>query len=492
MAVTPAVKARLREIVGSEGLLDAPEDLVTHSYDGTPLLERRPEAVVIPRGTEEIAAILRLANDADFKVVPRGAASGLSGGAIPVENCIVLLMTPRNRILEIDEQNLTALVEPGVITAHLHAAVEARGLFYPPDPSSMNICTLGGNVAEDSGGLRGLKYGVTHDYVIGLEVVTPTGEVLNVGGKAMKNVAGYRLQDVLVGSEGTLGIFTKILVRLVPKPQTSEVLLAHFATLADAARAVAGVVAAKITPVMMEFLDQTTIRCVEDFARIGLPRDIGALLLMETDGHPAAVAEEAAAMERVCREAGALLVARSADPAEALKMKAARRTAFAALARVKPTTVLEDATVPRSEMPRMVERIEEIARRHSVTVGTFGHAGDGNLHPTACADERDRDEMRRVERTFEEIFETAIALGGTITGEHGVGLAKKPFLERQCGAPAIEFMRNLKRVLDPNAVLNPGKIFEPKTRCEGRLPTQRSQAEAIARELIAPFAGGKP
>jgi glycolate oxidase len=301
LPVTAAVKAKLREIVGAEGVLDAPEDLITYAFDGTPMLERRPEAVVVPRSTEQVAAVVRLANDADFKIVARGAGSGLSGGSVPVENCIVLLFAPQTRILEIDEANLTTWVEPGVITAHLQEAVEDQGLFYPPDPGSMNICTLGGNVAEDSGGLRGLKYGVTHNYVMGLEVVTPTGEVMMAGGKAMKNVAGYRLTDVLVGSEGTLGIFTKILLRLLPKPQASQVIVAHFRNLPEAAVAVAGIIAAKITPAMMEFLDQTTIRCIEDFARIGLPRDIGAMLLMESDGHPAVVAEEAAQIEEICK-----------------------------------------------------------------------------------------------------------------------------------------------------------------------------------------------
>jgi glycolate oxidase len=486
ITVTPAVKAKLREIVGSEGVLDAPEDLITHAYDGTPMIERRPEAVVIPRSVEEVAAVVALANDADFKVVPRGAGSGLSGGSVPVDNCVVMLMAPRRQILEIDEANLTAWVEPGVITADIHSAVEAKGLFYPPDPGSMNICTIGGNVAEDSGGLRGLKYGVTHNHIMGLEVVTPTGDVLQTGGKAMKNVAGYRLTDVLVGSEGTLGIFTKILLRLMPKPQASQVIVAHFKNLRDSAEAVAGVIAAKITPAMMEFLDQHTIRCVEDFAQIGLPRDIGAMLLMEADGHPAVVAEEAEQIEAICKRVGAVHVARAADPTEGLKMKTARRSAFAALARLKPTTILEDATVPRSRLPEMVDRVEQIARAHRITLGTFGHAGDGNLHPTLCTDERDEEEIKRVESAIEEIFNLAIAMDGTITGEHGVGLAKRPFLKRLVGPPGIKMMQDLKQVMDPNLVLNPGKIIEPRPRREGRLPRSREHADALAHQILDP------
>jgi glycolate oxidase len=483
--VTPAVKAKLRDICGADRLLDEPEHLITFAYDGTPMIERRPEAIVIPQTAEEAAAVMRLANDADFKVVPRGAGSGLSGGSVPVENCVVMAMAQSDQILEIDEENLTAWVEPGVITAKLHTAVEAKGLFYPPDPGSMAICTIGGNVASDSGGLRGLKYGVTHHYVMGLEVVTPTGEVMQVGGKSIKNVAGYRLQDLLVGSEGTLGIFTKVLLNLVPRPKTSEVILAHCRTLRDAAVAVAGIIAAKITPAMMEFLDQTTLRCVEDFAHVGLPRDIGALLLMETDGHPAVVAEEAEIMERICREAGATHVARTSDPAEGLRLKTARRSAFAALARVKPTTILEDATVPRSKQPEMVERVEAIAKKYNVACGTFGHAGDGNMHPTFLTDERDTEEIERVHHAFSEIFDAAIELGGTITGEHGVGLAKKEFLPKLVGPPGIKLMQDLKAVIDPNAVLNPGKIIEPKPRREGPLPRTQGEAEAIAESHLS-------
>lgn len=479
--VTDTVKKKLREIVGADAVLDSPEDLITFAYDGTPILEKRPQAIVIPSSTEQVAAIVRLANDAEFCIVPRGAGSGLSGGSVPVDDSIVMFMAPRTQILEIDENNLTAWVEPGVVTAQFHRAVESKGLFYPPDPGSMNICTLGGNVAEDSGGLRGLKYGVTHNYVMGLEVVTPTGEVMHTGGKAIKNVAGYNLHDLLVGSEGTLGIFTKILLRLIPLPVASEVLLVHFDKLAQSADAVAGIIAAKITPAMLEFLDQTTIRCVEDFAKIGLPRNIGGLLLIELDGHPTVVAEEADKVEAICRRCKALEVIRTNDPNEAVRLKSARRTAFAALARVRPTTVLEDATVPRSEVPRMVDRIDALAKKHSVTLGTFGHAGDGNLHPTACSDERDREEMHRVEKMFEEIFQAALDLGGTITGEHGVGLAKKKFLETQVGMPGIAMMQAVKKVTDPNCVLNPGKVIEPHPRCEGHLPKTQEHADAIAK-----------
>ena len=475
----PAWVGKVREIVGRENLLDAPEDLVTHSYDGTPMLEKLPVAVAIPRSTEDVSRILKLANEAPFNVVPRGAGSGLSGGSVPVENSLVLLMTRWNRILEIDEKNLAAWAEPGVITAQFHKAVEARGLFYPPDPSSMNVCTLGGNVAENSGGLRCLKYGMTKPYVLGLEAVLPTGDVVKCGGKVTKDVAGYDLKDWFVGSEGSLGVFTKILLKLVPKPETSRTLLAWYPRLVDCAETVSALIAAKITPSILEFLDRTTIRCVEDYAKIGLPTDLEAILLLEADGRAPVVEEDARRAEEICRRGGASFVKVAKDEAEAMQLKQARRGAFSALARVRPTTVLEDVTVPRSEIAPMVVKIQEIAKKNDVVFGNFGHAGDGNLHPTCLIDERIPDEVHRAEKAFDEIFNLAIDMGGTITGEHGTGLAKKKFLPRQFGEAGVEMMRRIKSVLDPNGILNPGKIFNPKPRCEGSLPKTREQAALI-------------
>jgi len=456
----------LKTIVGAEDVLTAPEHLLTHAYDGTPLLRRKPEAVVIPDSTEEIVAIMKLANEADFKVVPRGSGTGLSGGSIPTENSIVLLLTRLNRLLEVDAANLTALAQAGVITGHLHAAVEAQGLFYPPDPGSKDISTLGGNVAENSGGLRGLKYGVTKDYVLGLEVVLPTGEVLWTGGKSVKDVAGYDLKHLFIGSEGTLGIFTQILVKLIPKPETKRTMLAYFDSVTDAGEAVSALIAAHVIPATLEFLDHTTIRCVEDFAHIGLPTDIAALLLIEVDGRKALVEEDAQRVMEVCRQHRAREFKIAATEEEGTQMAEARRVALAALARVRPTTILEDATVPRSEVPRMLAVIEETARKYQVQIGTFGHAGDGNLHPTFLTDERDEEEIARVHKAFDDIFAGAIALGGTITGEHGVGLAKRRFLPQQTGEVGIRLMQQLKGVLDPKNVLNPGKVIEPGTRLD--------------------------
>ncbi len=365
-----------------------------------------------------------------------------------------------DKILEVDRANLTMLVEPGVLTLSIADAASAVGLFYPPDPGSMKISTIGGNVAENSGGLRGLKYGVTRNYVMGLEVVLPDGEILWTGNKCVKDVAGYSLRDLFIGSEGTLGVITKVLLRLIPKPAAKKTLVATFNAMDQAAETVSAIIAAQIIPCTLEFLDRMTIHCVEDYAKIGLPLDCEALLLMETDGHPVVVAEEAAQMEKIARACGAKEVRVAQDDVEANKLASARRSAFSALARVAPTTILEDATVPRSELAKMVRFVEVVARKYQLRVGTFGHMGDGNLHPTFLTDERNHEEMQRVHEAFKEIFVEAIRLGGTITGEHGIGLAKKDFLPKFAGDAQMRVMRELRRVLDPRGTLNPGKMFD--------------------------------
>ena len=473
--INPSVLQKLSRIVGKENYLDSQEDKITYSYDGTPLISQLPEAIIIPHSKEEIAQIVTLANEEAFAIVPRGSGSGLSGGSVPVENSIVLLMSHWNKILEIDTENLTVLLEPGVITADVHSAVEKLGLFYPPDPGSMNICTIGGNVAENAGGLRGLKYGVTKHYVMGLEVVLPNGEIIFSGGKSVKDVAGYNLKDFFVGSEGTLGIFTKILLKLIPKPETSKTMLAYFQSRKEAAEAVSAIIAAHIVPATIEFLDQTTIKCVEEYAHLGLPTSIESLLLIEVDGRPSVVEEDAAKIVELCKRHNCIEIKIAQNVAEAIRLKTARRAAFSALARVKPTTILEDVTVPRSEIAPMLERIDSIAAKYNLLFGTFGHAGDGNLHPTCLTDERDNNEIHRAESAFEEIFNESIKMGGTITGEHGTGLAKKKFLPLVAGIPAIAMMQSIKSSIDPNAVLNPGKVFSIKPKCEGSLPRNREQ-----------------
>jgi glycolate oxidase len=449
-----------RQLLGTANVLTEREDLIPYSFDGTAALAQLPGCVLFATKTEEVAAALKLANQARIPVVTRGSGTGLSGGSIPSPDCVVLCLTRMNRILEVDRANLMMLVEPGVTTQAIADAAAGVGLFYPPDPGSMKISTIGGNVAENSGGLRGLKYGITRNYVMGLEVVLPNGEVLWTGNKCVKDVAGYSLRDLFIGSEGTLGVITKVLLRLIPKPVAKKTMVATFSDMGGAAQCVSDIIAAQIIPCTLEFLDRTTIRCVEDFAKVGLPLDCEALLLMETDGHPTAVAEEAAKMEEFARKNGALEVRVAKDEAEAVKLATARRSAFSALARLAPTTILEDATVPRSELAKMIRFVAEVAKKYDLRVGTFGHMGDGNLHPTFLTDERNKEEMHRVEEAFKEIFDEAIRLGGTITGEHGVGLAKKGFLPKFAGDAQMRVMRELRRALDPNGILNPGKMFD--------------------------------
>ncbi|MCO5053357.1 MAG: FAD-binding protein [Verrucomicrobiae bacterium] len=460
MPLSNDILVRLKEIVGPTDVQTAREDLMAYSFDGTAAMQQLPGCVVFAKTTEEVVAVLRLANETKTPVVTRGSGTSLSGGSLPVPDCIVLCLTHMNRILELDRANLTILAEAGVTTVVLSNAVAAANLFYPPDPGSMIISTIGGNVAENSGGLRGLKYGVTRNFVMGLEVVLPNGEVFWTGNKCVKDVAGYSMRDLFIGSEGTLGVITKVLLRLIPKPAAKKTMLATFAQMDAAAQCVSDIIAARIIPCTLEFLDATTIRCVEDYAKIGLPLDCEALLLMETDGHPAAVAEEAAEMEKFARQAGALEIRVAKDENEANQLATARRGAFSAVARVSPTTILEDATVPRSELAKMIRFVIKTAEKYKLRVATFGHMGDGNLHPTFLTDERNLEEMHRVEQAFKEIFDEAIRLGGTITGEHGVGVAKKNFLPQFAGPVQMRLMRELRRILDPNQILNPGKMFD--------------------------------
>jgi glycolate oxidase len=363
-------------------------------------------------------------------------------------------------LLELDQKNLTIHVESGMVTQKIAELADAAGLLYPPDPGSMKISTIGGNVAENSGGLRGLKYGVTRDYVMGLEVVLANAEIVSLGNKCVKDVAGYSMKDVFIGSEGTLGIITKVLLRLVPKPRAKKTLLASFSQMDAAAETVSAIIAAKIIPCTLEFLDRITVKCVEEYAHLGLPLNAEAILLMETDGHPAVVEEEARQMAEIARDHGAMAVQLAQSAEEAIELATARRAAFSALARVSPTTILEDATVPRSELANMIRFIQLTAKKYEVTIGTFGHMGDGNLHPTFLTNEKNRAEMGRVEKAMTEIFDHAVKLGGTITGEHGVGLAKKAFLPKAIGDASLGLLRQLKRTLDPNNILNPGKIFD--------------------------------
>lgn len=439
-------------------LTDA-EDLIPYSFDGTAALKHKPACVAFPASTEEVASCVKLAAEHRVPIVTRGSGTGLSGGSVPLDGCLVLCLVKLDQIIEVDARNLTIRAQCGVITKEIDDAAAKHGLFYPPDPGSMKISTIGGNVAENSGGLRGLKYGVTRDYVMGMTVVLADGSIATLGNKCVKDVAGYSLKDLFIGSEGTLGIITEVLLKLLPRPAARRTMLAMYDSMEAAAETVSAIIAARIIPCTLEFLDRMTLRCVEDYAKIGLP-DVEALLLMETDGHPAAVEDEAARMLDIAKQNGAREVKMAADEAESARLASARRNAFSALARVKPTTILEDVTVPRSELAKMVKFINDTAAKHRLLIGTFGHMGDGNLHPTFLTNEKDHEEMHRIELALEEIVQETIALGGTVTGEHGVGLAKKAFLKQQFGEASYALLHLVKKALDPNALLNPGKIFD--------------------------------
>jgi glycolate oxidase len=460
MSLPQAISEALASIVGARSVLTKPEDIIPYSFDGTAALREMPAAVVLPQSTDDVSRCVKYAVEQSIPIVTRGSGTGLSGGSVPSRGSVVLCLAQMNRILDIDPRNLLLRTQPGVTTLAIDEAASRHELFYPPDPGSMRISSIGGNVAENSGGLRGLKYGVTRDYVMALEVVMPDGRIARFGSACVKDVAGYSMKDLFIGSEGSLGVITEILLKLVPRPLARQTMLALYDRIEDAAETVSAIIAARIIPCTLEFLDQTTASCVEDYAHVGLPTDCAAVLLMETDGHPRAVADEAGRMADLARANGAREVRLARDEADALALAAARRNAFAALARRRPTTILEDFTVPRSELAKMVTFIAETARAAHLKVGTFGHMGDGNLHPTFLTDERDADEMARVHHALDLIARKTLELGGTITGEHGVGLAKKEWLRLQMGDSSFEVMKQIKKALDPGGLLNPGKIFD--------------------------------
>ncbi|GAA5179951.1 glycolate oxidase subunit GlcD [Rugosimonospora acidiphila] len=459
MAVSNAVLEKLRDIVGPQHVHVAPGELAAFARDATPLFHAVPDVVVHPSDTDQVSRILALATAEAIPVVPRGAGSNLCAGTVALHGGIVLVLTRLNRILEVSNEELLARVEPGVSTAALANAVDAAGLLYPPDPGSRTVATIGGNVATSAGGLRGLKYGVTRNYVLGLTAVLPTGEVIRTGGRLWKDVAGYDLTRLLTGSEGTLAVITEVTVALLPKPATARTGLAYFPDLAAAGRAVSRVLRGGVVPATLEFLDQRCIEAVEAYAGLGLRTDAGALLLFGDDGDESTVDGHLRHIADSCVAEGAIDVTTASDVAQAEALLEARRCSLPALSRLGALTILEDASVPRPRLAEMVERIGAIADKHQVTVATFGHAGDGNLHPTCVLpDARDTDAIARAEAAFADIFAAAIELGGTITGEHGVGSAKLPHLEARLGSDQLALLRRIKAAFDPAGILNPGKL----------------------------------
>lgn len=446
------------DLLGRENVFTEKADLVTYSYDAAVLEPVVPSVILRPVKYESIGKILGLCSENSVPLTVRGAGTNLSGGTIPSVGGVVLITNALNNILEVNEEDMYAVVQPGVITAKIASSVEKKGLFYPPDPGSQAVSTIGGNVAENAGGLRGLKYGVTKDYVMGLRFFDAFGNDVKTGSRTVKCVTGYNLTGLMTGSEGTLGVIYEIILKLIPLPSHRKSMVAVFDETAKATETVAAIIAGKIVPATLEFMDNFTIRAVEKNSRAGLPLDAAALLLVEVDGHPAQVEEDAGKVETICRQKGATSLRIAKDASERDKIWAARRSALSALAQLKPTLVLEDATVPRSKIPDMVRAIEDIGKEFSLSIGTFGHAGDGNLHPTILTDRRDKEEWKRVEGAIKGIFGKALALGGTLSGEHGIGLAKSGFLKDEIGAGSLLFSRNIKSALDPKNILNPGKI----------------------------------
>lgn len=446
-------------ILGKENVLSEDADLQSYSYDSAVLDPVIPQMVIRPTTTGDLGKCVKKLYDEGIPMTVRGAGTNLSGGTIPDRSeTVVILTNGLNRILEINERDLYAVVEPGVVTAEFAASVAQKKLFYPPDPGSQAVSTIAGNICENAGGLRGLKYGVTKDYVMGIEFYDATGELVKSGSRTVKCVTGYNLMGMITQSEGTLGVISKAILKLIPPPQASRALMAVFANMQDAGEAVAGIIAAHILPCTLEFLDNNTIVRVDDFTHAGLPRDAGAILLIEVDGHPAQVAEDAERVEKVLRANNATAVHVPRDEAEKFKLWEARRQALPVLARCRPTTVLEDATVPRSQIPAMMKAVNEIAAKYKVEVGTFGHAGDGNLHPTFLCDRRNEDEFKRVEAAVDEMFDVAIKLQGTLSGEHGIGTAKSKWMEKETSRGTILFSQRLRRALDPKGLLNPTKL----------------------------------
>lgn len=457
--ISKALLEEFVKILGKENVFTEEPDRVTYSYDAAVLDTVIPEVVLRPTTSEGISKVIPICNENAIPLTVRGAGTNLSGGTIPLPGGAVLLTNGLNTILEINEQDLYARVQPGVITAKLAAAVEAKGLFYPPDPGSQAVSTIGGNVAENAGGLRGLKYGVTRNYVMGLNFFDVNGDLVKTGSRTVKCVSGYNLTGLMVASEGTLGVFDEIILKLIPYPAYRKSMMAVFDTMDAASETVAAIIAGRIVPATLELMDNFTIRAVEAYSHVGLPLDAGALLLVECDGYQGQVLEDTDKVESICRDLGATSIRVAKTAQERDSIWEARRAALSALAQLRPTLVLEDATVPRSKIPAMIKALGEISTKFDLSIGTFGHAGDGNLHPTILTDRRDEKEWARVEAAIEEIFDKALALGGTLSGEHGIGISKSGFFEKETNAATIRYSRKIKAALDPNNILNPGKII---------------------------------
>jgi glycolate oxidase len=454
------VISQLEKIVGKGAVLTAKEDLNAYSYDGTTTWAHMPDVVVLPTTAEQVSRILKLANEKRIPVTPRGAGTNVSGGSIPIKGGIVLCTTRMNKILDINKTNFTATVEPGVILQDFNMALAKQGLFYPPDPQSFMGCTMGGTVAENAGGPYCVKYGVTKQYVLGLEVVLANGYIMKLGGVTVKNRTGYELVMLFTGSEGTLGVITKITLRLLPMPPASKTMMAVFDDMAVGGEVVDSILASGVVPAKIEFVDNFVLRRIEEMTPMGLPVEAKALLLIQADGSPAAVEAESRQIVALLKKGGAKNIKVAKDAAEAAKYWKMRSAGFAATFGAAHTVMAEDVTVPRDKLPEFIRKLDEISQRTGFFISYLGHAGDGNLHPAIFTDIRNKREFAKAQKTMEEIFLAALSFGGVLSGEHGIGLEKQRFLKRAMDPIALNLMRKIKGILDPNNILNPGKIWE--------------------------------
>jgi len=459
--IAPAVVERLRAIVGAEHLRVDGEILTTYGADA--LKRGHPaDAVVMPANTAEVSAIAALCNETRTPLVPRGGGTGYTGGAVPVHGGVVISLERLNKILEIDELNLLCVVEPNCITGDIQDAVEQVGLFYPPDPASLRQSAIGGNVAECAGGPRAFKYGVTKAYVLGLEAVLPNGEIIRTGGKVVKNVVGYDLTQLLVGSEGTLAIITRITLRLVPKPPVQVTMRASFPSVRHAVNAVTNLIRARVVPAALELIDGDCLEAVAQALNVRslAPAGTAALLLLEVDGIAEQVAAEAMRVEKACADAGATEFLRAKDDAERQELWRVRRELSPSLKMITPLKFNHDIVVPKGRVPELFELVDRIKAQFKLRIPCFGHVGDGNIHVNIMVTPGDDDEIRRAHEAEGVLFRGAIALEGSISGEHGIGFAKAPYLAMELNAATIETMKRVKQAFDPNGILNPGKIFQ--------------------------------
>lgn len=456
MIETP-VTEQLKAIVGKNGYLDSPEALACYSYDSY-FIEAMPDLVLLPETTDQISDIMKLCSAHKIPVTARGAGTSVCGASIPAKKGVVLCLSRMNEILEINTPDRYVVLQPGVVNGDLQEALAPFGFFYPPDPGSMNISTIGGNVAQNAGGPRCLKYGVTADYILGMQVVLPSGKVVRFGSKNVKDVTGYRLSGLFCGSEGTLGIITEIIVKVVPLPESVKTLLVTFDELDQTAQTVSDIIGSGILPVALELLDKVTVNAIEDSAHMGLPREAEGTLLIEVDGVEEACEKEIQKIIEKANANGATSVEEAHTEAERDRLWAARRSVYGVYAKLAPDIFSEDVTVPPSKIPAMIRKIVEITRRYGLDFGILAHAGDGNMHPMIPTDQNNTEEWERVEKAFDEIVEAAAKMNGTLSGEHGIGLSKKHFLPLVMDEDSIEFMSVIKKAVDPDGILNPGKF----------------------------------